>query len=497
MRKLLVANRGEIAIRVIRACEELGIRTVAVYSQADEWAPHVTLADEAYALGPAPARESYLRIDRLLAVARESGCDALHPGYGFLSENPALARACARAGVKFVGPSAEAIRRIGNKIEARKLARRAHVPTVPGLYEDIGDPPDARAIERDVGFPLLIKAASGGGGKGMRVVHSPAELPKAVREARSEAKAAFGDPGVFVERYLTAARHIEIQVLGDEFGNVLHLGERECSVQRRHQKLVEESPSPFVDDALRAEMGQRAVVLARTVGYANAGTCEFLVDKHRNFYFLEMNTRLQVEHPVTEMVTGIDLVKAQLAVAAGETLPFRQEDVHLRGWAMECRIMSEDPASEFMPSAGRIDGLEFPSGPGIRVDAGISPGSVVTLHYDPLLAKLIAWGKDRAEAIARLVRALREFRLVGVKTTIPFHLALLGNPRFLAGDLHTGFLSEEKGLASTAGDHPEVAALIAAALEYERSRRGLPQRTGAPEGRSGWRWGGALGWRNA
>ncbi|MBI5367479.1 MAG: acetyl-CoA carboxylase biotin carboxylase subunit [Planctomycetes bacterium] len=496
IRKLLIANRGEIAVRILRACAELGIRSVAVYSDADEWSPHVAMADEAHRIGPAPAKESYLKIATLLEVARRAGCDALHPGYGFLSENPALARACAKAGVKFVGPSPEAIQKIGNKIEARKVARRAAVPVVPGVYDDIGETPDAHALEREIGFPMLIKAAAGGGGKGMRVVRAAAELPKAVREARSEAQSYFGDPAIFAERYLAGARHVEIQLLADEVGNAIHLGERECSVQRRHQKLVEEAPSPFLDEALRAEMGKAAVALARTVGYATAGTCEFLVDRNRDFYFLEMNTRLQVEHPVTEMVTGIDLVKAQLAVAAGRPLPIRQEDVAFRGWAMECRIYSEDPNDDFMPSAGRIEGLELPAGPGIRVDTGIAAGSEVTLFYDPLLAKLIAWGADRAEAIARMQRALREFRVVGLQTTIPFHLALLANPRFAAGEIHTGFLALETSIAATRGDRPEVAMLLAAALEYERIRRCTPQRVGPPEGRSAWRWGGA-GWRNA
>src|SRR6266550_550179 len=407
--KILIANRGEIAVRIVRACREMGIPSAAVYSEADRASLHVRLADEAYPIGPAPSRESYLRIDKLMDAARRAGCDAVHPGYGFLAENPAFARACAENNITFIGPSPEAMERLGSKTAARQIAARAGVPMVPGVQDPIERLQEAERIARELGYPVLLKAVAGGGGKGMRLVEEEAQLAAAWRDASSEALHAFGDARVYLERYLERPRHIEIQIFGDTHGQIVHLGERECSVQRRHQKFIEESPSPFVTPELRHDMGEAAVRLAREADYTNAGTVEFLVDAARNFYFLEVNTRLQVEHPVTEMVTGFDLVKLQIRIAAGETLPFTQEDVVFSGHAIECRLYAEDPDNNFYPSPGTILSRRTPSGPGIRLDDGVYEGFTVPTEYDPLLGKLIAWGRDRAEAIARLQRALAEF----------------------------------------------------------------------------------------
>jgi acetyl-CoA carboxylase biotin carboxylase subunit len=438
--KILIANRGEIAVRIVRACREMGIVSAAVYSDADRAALHVRLADEAYPIGPAPSRESYLRIDKLMDVARRAGCDALHPGYGFLAENPGLARACAENNITFIGPSPEAMECLGSKTAARQLAARAGVPMVPGVEAPIEQLQDAERVAREIGYPVLLKAVSGGGGKGMRLVAAEAEMPAAWRDASSEALNAFGDARVYLERYLERPRHIEIQIFGDTHGHIVHLGERECSVQRRHQKVIEESPSPVATPELRRAMGEAAVKLAHEAGYTNAGTVEFLVDAAGDFYFLEVNTRLQVEHPVTEMVTGFDLVKLQIRVAAGEALPFAQSDIVLSGHAIECRLYAEDPDNNFFPSPGTIRSLRTPSGPGIRFDDGVYEGFTVSTEYDPLLGKLIAWGRDRAEAIARLQRALEEYAVAGIKTNAALFRGILRDPEFVRGEIFTRWM---------------------------------------------------------
>jgi acetyl-CoA carboxylase, biotin carboxylase subunit len=441
-KKLLIANRGEIAVRILRACRDLGVAGVAVYSDVDRAALHVRMADEAYAIGPAPSRESYLRIDKLMEIALRSGCDALHPGYGFLAENPELPRACAKARITFVGPPAEAMERLGAKTAARELAFRAGVPMVPGVREPIPQLEAARRIADEIGYPVLLKAVAGGGGKGMRVVAGAHELALAWRDAASEALNAFGDERVYIEKYLDRPRHIEMQIFADAHGNVVYLGERECSVQRRHQKVIEEAPSPFMTPELRRAMGEAAVRLAREAGYTNAGTVEFLVDTNRNFYFLEVNTRLQVEHPVTEAVTGLDLVELQLRVAAGEQLPITQQDVTLRGHAMECRIYAEDPENHFFPSPGKIISWRPPHGPGIRLDEGVYSGWTVPGDYDPLLAKLIASGAGRTEVISRLQRALSEFQIAGIRTNTLLFEKILADPDFQKGAIHTRWLDE-------------------------------------------------------
>jgi acetyl-CoA carboxylase biotin carboxylase subunit len=471
VKKLLVANRGEIAVRVMRACHEQGIATVAVFSEADREALHVQMADEAHPIGPAPAAESYLVVDRLVEVARRAGADAVHPGYGFLSENPAFAEACARAGLTFVGPPAAAMRAMGSKTAARQLARQHGVPMVPGTLEPVAGDAEARAAARDIGYPVMLKAAMGGGGKGMRLVRREEDLAEALRAARAEAGAAFGDSAVYFERALMEPRHVEIQILADTHGHVIHLGERECSIQRRHQKLVEECPSPLVDGALRARMGEAACRLARAAGYVNAGTVEFLVDADRNFYFLEVNARLQVEHPVTEMVTGVDLVREQLRIAAGEPLSLAQADVTWRGWAIECRINAEDPFGGWLPSPGTITGLRAPAGPWVRDDSGAYEGYTVPRFYDTLISKLIVWGADRGAACDRMARALAEYRVVGVRTTIPVLERIVAHPEFRAGTLSTGFLDRVlPALHANDSRHADVALIAAVLAEYERGR---------------------------
>jgi acetyl-CoA carboxylase biotin carboxylase subunit len=442
-RKILIANRGEIAVRIARACREMGIASAAVFSDADRAALHVRLSDEAYWIGPAPSRESYLRIDKLMEIARRAGCDALHPGYGFLAENPELARACAANKINFIGPSPEAMERLGSKTAARQLAARARVPMVPGTQEPIENVTDAEKIAKGLGYPVLLKAVAGGGGKGMRVVAADSEMSGAWRDAASEALNAFGDARVYLEKYVHRPRHIEIQIFGDVHGHIVHLGERECSVQRRHQKVIEESPSPIMTPDLRRAMGDAAVRLAKDAGYTSAGTVEFLVDAERNFYFLEVNTRLQVEHPVTEMVTGLDLVKLQIRAAAGEPLPFSQDAVKLSGHAVECRLYAEDPGNNFFPSPGTILSRRAPSGPGIRLDDGVYEGFAVSTEYDPMLGKLISWAEDRAEAIARLVRALDEYSLTGIKTNAGLLLGILRDPEFQRGEIFTRWLDEQ------------------------------------------------------
>jgi len=479
-KKVLIANRGEIAVRIIRACREMGIRAVAVYSDVDRASEHVLLADEAYPIGPAASAESYLRIDKLIDVARRAGAEALHPGYGFLAENPALARACRENGIVFIGPPAEAMELMGSKTEARKLAGRSGAPVVPGAVEPL-TLAEAERRAAECGYPVLLKAVAGGGGKGMRLVHAVGELAAAYRDAQSEAQNAFGDPSLYVEKYLERPRHVEIQVLGDHHGSLIHLGERECSLQRRHQKLVEESPSPLMTGELREAMGAAAVGIARAGGYANAGTVEFLVvpsEQSRfgfDFYFLEMNTRLQVEHPVTELVTGLDLVKEQLRVAAGERLAHRQEDISWRGHAVECRIYAEDPENNFFPCPGKIARLERPAGPGVRVDGSVYEGWTVPLEYDPLLAKLICWGADRAEALARLWRALDEYLIGGIQTNLPFFRRLLERPEFQRGALDTELVDrmlQEKRTAVPPTPVAEAVAVAAALIEMTTSTNG-------------------------
>jgi len=441
-KKILIANRGEIAVRVLRACRELGIRSAAVFSDVDRTSLHVRLADEAYPIGPAPSRESYLCIDKLMDVARRAGCDAVHPGYGFLAENAAFPRACTDAGLTFIGPSAEAMEALGSKTAGRQLARRCDVPTVPGTNDPIEKTGDAQALAHSMGYPVLLKAVAGGGGKGMRLVYSDAEFESAFRDASSEAMNAFGDARLYLEKYLERPRHIEIQILADAHGRVVSLGERECSIQRRHQKVIEEAPSPIVTPDLRKKMGDAAVRLARAGGYVNAGTVEFLVDQNLNFYFLEVNTRLQVEHPVTEQVTGLDLVKLQIAIAAGHRLPFAWESITPRGHAMEVRLYAEDPANNFFPSPGKILSCHVPSGPGIRLDDGVYEGWTVPNDYDPLLSKLIAWGNSREETIARLRRALEEYAITGIQTNAGLFLRILSESDFLRGEIHTKWLDE-------------------------------------------------------
>jgi acetyl-CoA carboxylase biotin carboxylase subunit len=462
-RKVLVANRGEIAVRIVRALRELGIPSVAIYSDADRTARHVRMADEAAYLGPAPSAESYLNIERILAAARAHGADAVHPGYGFLSENADFAEACEQSGLTFIGPPASAIRRMGSKLEARGLARAAGVPVVPGTEEPCRTVEEARRAAARLGCPVLLKADAGGGGKGMRFVERESELEAALRDAASEAERAFGNPAIYVEKVLDRPRHIEIQVLGDRHGNFVHLGERECSLQRRHQKVVEECPSPLVTlrPELRQLLGEAALRIARAAGYRNAGTVEFLVDSECNFYFLEMNTRLQVEHPVTELVTGLDLVHWQIRVAAGEPLAFRQQDIQWRGAALECRIYAEDPENHFFPCPGLITGLTEPSGPGVRLDSGIEPGWQVPVEYDPLLAKLVVWAETRPEAIARMRRALGEYWIGGIKTNLPLFRQILDDEAFGQGRLHTLFLQEFLS-RRTAAVEPACAELEAA-----------------------------------
>ena len=488
-KKVLIANRGEIAVRVARACRELGIRSAAVFSEVDRNSLHVRLADEAYAVGPAPSRESYLRIDKLMDIARRTGSDALHPGYGFLAENPALPRACAEAGLTFIGPTAEAMEALGSKTAGRQLARRSEVPTVPGTDDPIEAPAEALGLAESMGYPVLLKAVAGGGGKGMRLVNAHSEFLSAFRDASSEAMNAFGDPRLYLEKYLLRPRHVEIQIFADAHGRVVSLGERECSVQRRHQKVIEEAPSPIVTPELRRKMGEAAVRLARAGGYVNAGTVEFLVDAQLNFYFLEVNTRLQVEHPVTEQVTGLDLVKLQIAIAAGHRLPFAWETITPRGHAMEVRLYAEDPENNFFPSPGRIWGLRAPSGPGIRLDEGVYEGWTVPNDYDPLLSKLIAWGNSREETISRLRRALDEYAIIGIKTNTGLFRRILSEPDFLRAEIHTKWLDQILGAPrAVTPEGPdgasEAAAIAAAVFAATRARETA---AGAPEPASAWK----------
>ena len=483
-RKILVANRGEIAVRVIRTCRELGIPVAAVYSQPDRGAKHVRMSDEAYAIGPASPTESYLDIDRVLDAAARAGADAVHPGYGFLSENADFADACTRKGIKLIGPSAAAIRSMGIKTQARKIMAAANVPVVPGSPAAVRDATAAASIATETGYPVMLKAAAGGGGKGMRLVECPEALPTAWAEAQGEARQAFGSDEVYVEKAILRPRHVEVQILADEGGTIAHLGERECSLQRRHQKVLEETPSPFVEKHpdLRVALCDAAVAAARATSYTNAGTVEFLVDEAGRFYFLEMNTRLQVEHPVTELVTGIDLVREQISVAAGNPLRYPPGTVAFRGHAMQCRIYAEDPRADFMPSPGRITRLVWPEGPGIRVDSGAAQDWTVPVEYDPLIAKLCAWAPTRGEVIAKLQQALQETVISGIATTLGFFRELLEDPRFQAGEIDTGFLARGLDPGSKAAVEPPSQATLAAmlaAVEVSR-RRGEPGKGRGP-----------------
>ncbi len=492
--KVLIANRGEIAVRIIRTCRELGIQTVAVYSEADRQALHVRFADEAYLLGPPPSRDSYLRADKIIDFAKKSGAGAIHPGYGFLAERADFAQACQDAGLDFIGPKSSSIAAMGDKTIARKTVADAGVPIVPGTEgEGYLSNDELLAIAPQIGFPLLIKATAGGGGKGMREVRNLEEMPPLLDAARREAEASFGDGNVYLEKLLEGARHIEIQVLADSQGNVIHLGERECSIQRRHQKLLEESPSIFIgdDEELRQRMGQVAVQAARAVEYTNAGTIEFLVDKDKNFYFLEMNTRLQVEHPVTEAVTGIDIVKEQVRVARGRSLSVSQEDVRMMGWAIECRINAEDPYSNFMPSTGQITHMLLPIGPGVRVDTGVYRGFEISPYYDSLISKLIVHAQTRAEAILRMRRALEEYRIVGVRTNIPFHQNLMDSHRFMAGQFDTRFVEERFSMEDAErlrATEPDIAAIMATLIAHQQTQRSTHVIRRSKRDTSNWKW---------
>ncbi len=478
-KKILIANRGEIACRVIRTSRTMGIRTVAVYSEPDADALHVREADEAIAIGPAASAKSYLVIEKIVEAARTAGADAVHPGYGFLSENTKFAEALAEAGITFIGPPPHAIAAMGDKIESKKLAEKAGVSTVPGYLAPIADGEEARRIAVQIGYPVMLKASAGGGGKGMRIARNDTEVEEGFRSASNEARSAFGDDRIFIEKYIEQPRHIEIQVMADGHGNVIHLGERECSIQRRHQKVIEEAPSPFIDSRTRAAMGAQAVALAKAVDYQSAGTVEFIVDANRNFYFLEMNTRLQVEHPVTERVTGLDLVELMIRVAAGEKLPLRQKDVELEGWAIEARVYAEDPTRGFLPSIGRLVRYrEPPLGGTIRVDSGVYEGAEISMHYDPMIAKLVASGRNRQEAIANMRDALDAYLIGGVGHNVPFLAALMAHPRFQSGDISTAFIGEEfphgfHGVGASP-DQERLLVSVAAAVHHQlmlRARR--------------------------
>ena len=490
IRKILIANRGEIALRIIRTCRELGIRTVAVYSDADRTMPHVVRADEAFRIGPPPSRESYLAMDQILRVARASGADAIHPGYGFLSENAEFARRVRDAGLRFIGPTPEAISAMGDKTEARRLVQRAGVPTIPGTDRSLASEEDAGKFCEEVGYPVLIKAAAGGGGKGMRVVERAKDFSTLFTAAQGEARSAFGDPRVYLEKYLEGPRHIEFQILADHYGSTVHLGERECSIQRRHQKVVEESPSSIIDEDMRRRMGETAVNAAKACGYENAGTIEFLVDAQRNFYFLEMNTRLQVEHPVTELRTGLDLVARQIRIAEGEPLGFTQDEVSFRGHAIECRICAEDVGNGFLPVTGTLTHLRPSQGIGVRDDRGVEVGDEISVYYDSMIAKLIVWGATRTEAIERMKRALAEYEILGVQTTIPLCLFVMRHPGFVKGEFTTHFLADQFSPDDLrrSSVSSEIAAGVVAALMEDRVRNALTSAHGSSPNGSGAAW---------
>ncbi len=489
--KVLIANRGEIAVRIIRACRDLGIPTVAVYSDADRTSLHVRFADEAVNIGAPAPRDSYLRKDKIIEAARKTGADAIHPGYGFLAENADFAQQVADEGLIFIGPSPYAIATMGDKEAARNAVKKYNVPLIPGTDAGLPDDELVAAAVR-IGFPVMVKAVAGGGGKGMRIVNNAEEFPSALANARREAESAFGNGDVYIEKFLTGARHIEFQILGDTHGNIIHLGERECSIQRRHQKLVEESPSPFMDPDLRKRMGDMAIAAARSVDYVNAGTIECMVDKDKNFYFLEMNTRLQVEHPVTELVTGVDLAKEQIRIARGRRMTYTENFMNPKGWAIECRINAEDPYANFMPSVGKIHTLITPMGPGVRVDSGVYNGYEITPYYDSMISKLICWGEDRAEALVRMRRALSEYTIMGLKHNIPFHINLLNSFSFIAGQVDTNFV-ETRFSMETYENKPTEADLETAAIAatlFAHRKRQLASQVVAPAKRdaSNWKW---------
>ena len=489
-KRILIANRGEIAVRIIRVCRELDIESVAVYSEADRDSLHVKYADYAYPIGPPPSVESYLAIDRIIEVAKKTGADAIHPGYGFLAENSEFARSCGENGIVFIGPSPEVIEQMGDKVKARAIMKAAGISVVPGSDGILSSEEEVVRVAQNIGYPFMLKAVAGGGGKGLRLVRSEREVPSAYRAVRSEAASSFGDSRLYVEKYLDRPRHVEVQILADQYGKVVHLYDRECSIQRRHQKIIEECPAPALDYRMRRSIGRVAIQGARAVGYVGVGTLEFLLDRDKNFYFLEMNTRLQVEHAVTERVVGIDLVKAQIEVADGANLPWRQRHISPTGHAIECRIYAEDPENDFMPCPGKIDGLRLPEGLGVRNDCGVYEGAEVPIYYDPMIAKLIIWGENRVEAILRMRRALREYQVRGIKTNIPFHQWILRHPRFMAGDFNTGFIDDEYRYMRKEEIYPHkdiaLASAAIAALHREQERALRLLEKGAAE-KSNWR----------
>lgn len=493
--KVLVANRGEIALRVMRTCKEMGIATVAVYSEPDKTAPHTLYADESVCIGEAASSKSYLVIDKIIDAAKKTGANAIHPGYGFLSENATFAQRCSDENIIFIGPSAHSIESMGDKTKAREIMMAAGVPTPPGTESALENIEEARQVAHEIGFPVLVKAAAGGGGKGMRIIHKPEDFESGIKAAKSEARNAFGDDRVYVEKYLEYPRHVEFQIISDSHGNYLHLYDRECSIQRRHQKVVEEAPCPFLTDDLRARMAEAAVAAAKACDYTGAGTVEFLVDKHMNFYFLEMNTRLQVEHPVTEFITGVDLVALQIAVAQGDVIPFTQDQISIQGHSLECRICAEDPVDNFMPSTGKLWDYQRPSGPGVRVDDGVRAGQHITIDYDPLMAKLVTYGKDRKTAIERMKRALSEYVISGVRTTIPFCEYVMDHPAFRKADYSTHFVGDfytEEAKSQMQTEELDEVALHAAAIiaeKFSAKSDAVPVAAGSENEVSAW-------WRN-
>lgn len=491
MKKILIANRGEIALRIMRTCKEMGIETVAVYSDADRNAPFVRYADEAVRIGPPPSNESYLRADAIIEVAKERGAEGIHPGYGFLSESAEFSRKVEEAGLRFIGPKAESIEVMGSKLASKAAVKEYDTPLVPGTDEAVEDPEEAMRIAKEIGFPVLIKASAGGGGKGMRIVEAEKDLEDQMERAISEAKNAFGDGSVFIERYVGSPKHIEVQVLADTHGNYVHLFERECSVQRRHQKVIEEAPSGVLTPELREQIGQTAIGVAKSCDYIGAGTVEFLLDEKKNFYFLEMNTRLQVEHPVTEMITGVDLVREQIRIARGEELPFAQEDLSITGHAIESRVYAEDPSTGFLPDIGTLMTYRLPQGPGIRVDDGFEEGMEIPIHYDPMIAKLVVHSKDRDQAIERMVRACKDFRIAGIRTTLPFCAYTVQHPSFRDASFDTHFVKEHfqdpSVLEEKSQENAELAGAVAAFLFEERKKKGKVQGDGANTAASEWK----------
>lgn len=488
IKKILVANRGEIAVRVIHTCKELGIQSVAVYSRPDKYSPHVQLADESVFIGEAASSESYLVMDKIIDACKQTGADAVHPGYGFLSENSAFAERCQQEGIIFIGPGSKAIELMGDKTSARELMAEHNIPTPPGLKSTLESIEEAREVAEDIGFPILIKASAGGGGKGMRIVHKPEEFEASIKAAKNEARNAFGDDRVYIEKYLEEPRHIEFQIMADTHRNTVHVYDRECSIQRRHQKVIEEAPSALLDDELRAKMAKTAIAAAEACDYVGAGTIEFLVDKHKNYYFLEMNTRLQVEHPVTEMISGIDLVAAQIAVAEGKKLPFTQDDVQKKGWAIECRIYAEDPDNNFLPSTGTLIKHRIPTGTGVRVDAGIEEGQAVSINYDPMISKLTVYGTDREDARKKMLRALDEYEIVGCRTTIPFCTYTLEHEAFISGKYDTHFVQDHFDVSKLFKKHDDEVVALAAALLVSETENELttPLEAAATESSDWW-----------